>query len=747
MKKRIAAVVLSAVMVFSTVSSTTAFAVENNEALDNGSVYYSDFSNYTANKLTHADKGTKTADGIVDYAGNGVVTDEITGVGDRVQSYSWSAQAYGDWVYVGTCASAMMTTLNFMKSTLGNNFDDKTMTATLNAMFNGNFCVGEEDGGNTKGILVKFNTKTGEVKLVMSEEKTGTKCQFRNSVKYKDKFYFCGAVNSLPCVYEIDPKTDEYKLVYQSINAKDYYEAYLKGICVGIRGICEYKGKLIISLVGLNGPYICASENPSDINSFEVIADMDDMFGYTAYHLSDSIYGGSIWDMIEFNGSLYVSLCTGTKDNMPDDNTMQSFAIIRGDIDENNNWSWTPVAGDVEKDNAKYTFGIDPERTRAGAANLCVYGDYLYIGEYNDEEIALENVMFDMNCDFVNANLEQSVNLYRMDSEENIELVVGDATEMFPDGSITGIGAGFGRNENQYIWRMQVYNNKLYIGTFDTSSLLEPIGQFTNGDLIKMTVEEWNSQIDYINVLIDLLINQKVSLVAIDKNDVDSKLSSAQADEIVELVNDSETIDCNTATDLSEVKELSAELTKALNEHMDNSFVEVYTKIYDIITKISSNVSPNIALKLKDIFTKENINNMKSFLVCAGYLSKAERGFDLYTLDEDMNVETITVDGFGDPYNHGCRVFAVTNDELIVGTANPFYGTQLWSVENYIDDSIYDVNCDGIVSIDDVTYIQKVLADIIDKPEDFDLLADVNGDGKATIDDATEIQYYLTDMI
>lgn len=137
------------------------------------------------------------------------------------------------------------------------------------------------------------------------------------------------------------------------------------------------------------------------------------------------------------------------------------------------------------KDNAKYTYGIDPERTRSGAANFCIYDGYLYIGEYNDEEIALERVLFDRSCDFVNANLEQSVNLYRMDTDENIDLVVGDADKMFPDGSITDLGSGFDRNENQYIWRMQVYDDKLYVGTFDTSSLLEPIGQLTNGDLLE----------------------------------------------------------------------------------------------------------------------------------------------------------------------------------------------------------------------------------------------------------------------
>lgn len=95
-----------------------------------------------------------------------------------------------------------------------------------------------------------------------------------------------------------------------------------------------------------------------------------------------------------------------------------------------------------------------------------------------------------------------------MDADENIDLVVGDADKMFPDGSITDLGSGFDRNENQYIWRMQVYDDKLYVGTFDTSSLLEPIGQLTNGDLLKMTDEEWQSQIEYIKVLAELILNK-----------------------------------------------------------------------------------------------------------------------------------------------------------------------------------------------------------------------------------------------
>ena len=55
------------------------------------------------------------------------------------------------------------------------------------------------------------------------------------------------------------------------------------------------------------------------------------------------------------------------------------------------------------------------------------------------------------------------MNLYRMDKNENMELVVGNSTKMFPNGSLSGLKSGFGRNENQYIWRMEVYDGKLYV--------------------------------------------------------------------------------------------------------------------------------------------------------------------------------------------------------------------------------------------------------------------------------------------
>lgn len=732
MKKKIISALLSAALVVTSFSSITAMAASDTIG---GTTYQQ--KSFTANKITHPENGLKAPDGIVDYIGNSTVTDEITGVGDRAQNYAWSAIGYGDWVYIGTCPNAMTQTLNFMGTILGNKFDKEIMTATLNAMFNGAFFTAEEDGGDPKGILVKVNTKTGEVKLLMSKATTNTNVQFRNVVELNGKFYFCGSVNGLPTVYQVDPATDEYKKVYQSIDQADFYKAYQMGISVGIRGISTFENKLIISLVGLEGAYICESDNPEDPDSFKVIATMSDMFNYPAYRYQDSIYGGSIWDMAAYNGSLYVSICTGTPENKPDNNTMQSFALIKGDRDDNGKWTWTSVIGDKEKDNAKYTYGIDPERTRSGAANLCVYDGYLYIGEYNDEEIALERVLFDQSCGFMNSNLEQSVNLYRMDENEEIQLVVGDADEMFPNGGLTGLGSGFDRNENQYIWRMQVYNNKLYVGTFDTSSLLEPIGQLTNGDLLKMTDEEWQSQIEYIKVLAELILNKYKTPQLPVAAPATLSISRDDARNMAKSVNNAGKISRATAANAENVIELAQEIENTADEKASEEFIATYTEL----SKASKNMTISIGEIIGKIFTEENIAKMTSFVKCAAYMSTAERGFDIFTLDSNLNVKTVTTNGFGDPYNHGCRTFAVTDDNLIVGTANPFYGTQIWT----LSDNKYDLNEDSKVDVQDVTFAQCVVAGTEEKPADFDERADYNKDGKVDINDITAYQIYLAE--
>lgn len=546
-------------------------------------VIYDSGTGYSAEKISHPEKDVMTTDGIVDYAGNGTLEVNLeNGKGDRGQNYSWGSIGYGDYMYIGTCYGAWTSTLQFMKMNLGHNYDDAVMKEALDTYFHGHMYTGEEDGAEALGILLKLNVKTGEVKILMSKELTGQNTIFRNAVEFKDKLYFCGAVNTIPCIYQVDPETDECKQVYAGMTMEEYMEAYRKGVSVGIRGMCVYEDKLIVSCINTDGAVICESENPTAQESFRIIATDEELFHYPAYNYCDSIYGGSIFDMTQYGKSLYVSICTGKPENAMDENTMQPFGIVRGDVLEDGNWNWTSVVGDKEKDGAKYTFGIDPERTRSGAANLISFDGYLYIGEYNDEEIAVERMLFDNDFTFMNLNFEQPVNFYRMDKDENVELVIGDKDKMFPKGSLSGMGSGFGCNENQYIWKMVEYDGKLYVGTYDASSFLIPLDEYMND---KNADQDWKDKVD--------------------------------------------------------------------------GFVEKLCNDYQGVPE--------------------------SAVTCGEYLDKATFGFDLYVTEDGVHFTKITDDGFGDPYNHGCRAFGITDEGLFVGTANPFYGTQVWKLSENED--------------------------------------------------------------
>ena len=694
------------------------------ESLEDSNTFYYNKNGYTFEKLSHPEKDVKTADGVVDYLGDGavdVVTDpeaEGYNAGDRGQNYAWAAVGYGDWIYVGTCYAAIGNTLSLMKSSLGDEFDDRVLKATFDALYNGTFFLEEADGGKPKGVLVKINTKTGETKVLMSGTLNGHTPLFRNAIEYHGKLYFCGSVGGggigfLPSVWQVDPETDECKVVYAGLNSvQDYAAAYKEGISTGIRGMCVYQDQLVISNVtmdaatGKSSATLLISSDPE--KGFTQIADSESLFNYPAYRYSDSIYGGSIWDMVEYNNSLYVSICTGTLDNMPNKNTMQSFALVRGDRNADGTFTWTPVAGDQKKDGARYTFGIDPERTRSGAANLIVYKDHLYIGEYNDEQIAMERILFNktgegsdgslggVDCSFVNANLEQSVNLYRMDKDENIELLVGDATTMFPNGGISGIGSGFGHNENQYIWRMEVYDGKLYIGTFDTSSLLEPIGQFSNGDIIGMTPEQWATQLQYIKELLELLYEKNnTNPVATYEMQATPETATPETamymDDMAVEVEDSFASEAAALTDMMEIApDVLGNDTEVAVLSPENSvedritslqdFSDYYETMLDQYEQLAAeyDLGDDLKAAFEKLLNQETWDKIKSVLVCLHYMRTASRGFDMYVTSDGVNFETLTTSGFGDPYNHGLRVFAVTNQGLCMGTANPFYGTQLW---------------------------------------------------------------------
>lgn len=741
----------------------------------------------TFEKVSHADQGLSQADGAVDYTGDGTIAPytaglSTTGNGDRGQSYSYAAASSGDWVYIGTMYGGLgvQAILNRDMTSLG--LTSKQATALIQTMYAGNMYLGEPDGKSAGGMLFKFNVKTGKTKILMSKSTgidggKGVIPTFRSAFKMNGKLYFEGMVmdtnnkdltqqeiqtamayqNGFPCIYEVDPaNNDKLTKVYDSVDV-DGFRSLVKGnVFTSTRAIGSFGNTLIAGDLkptadGKGKALLVASKTPSDPNSYKVIADMASFDNLPAIHRQDVNGGGGIYQVQEFNGKLYVVVCTGDTSTLNEETgTMRSFAIYvgenKGDSTNKADWTWRPLVGDTAK-GAKYYYGLDKSRVSAGACTLQVYGDHLYIGDYNDVSSALQGFVTKSNFVTQATNLEQSVNLYRMDKNENVEMLVGDKNDTFPKGGSTGLGSGYDNHMNQYTWQTTVHEGKMYLSTMNTTTLLEPIAQFTNGDILNMNEKDWNNTVHYLRVFLRLLWGMgptdPASAIATQSNDQNAKvttqtmpstdnpealvdwariqagkdasaaqpqttdaksvssakpisLTAAQTKELVDGIKDGSIVpgslaasgSSDEASQLFDINNELDNLGSQLSDKGSADFANNYGEVTDAFFSIAD-IIPDKFKGLYEMLVKLTSKaNLKAYAKSLPYLAKSKRGFNLFEItdrsaaNEGVTVGTVTDNGFGDPFNHGLRIFCDTDDYMVVGTANPFYGTQLWRVRN-----------------------------------------------------------------
>ena len=722
----------------------------------------------------------------MDYPGDGPLAPytaglSTTGNGDRGQSYSYAAASSGDWVYIGTMYGGLgvQAILNRDMTSLG--LTSKQATALIQTMYAGNMYLGEPDGKSAGGMLFKFNVKTGKTKILMSKSTgidggKGVIPTFRSAFKMNGKLYFEGMVmdtnnkdltqqeiqtamayqNGFPCIYEVDPaNNDKLTKVYDSVDV-DGFRSLVKGnVFTSTRAIGSFGNTLIAGDLkptadGKGKALLVASKTPSDPNSYKVIADMASFDNLPAIHRQD-VNGGGIYQVQEFNGKLYVVVCTGDTSTLNEETgTMRSFAIYvgenKGDSTNKADWTWRPLVGDTAK-GAKYYYGLDKSRVSAGACTLQVYGDHLYIGDYNDVSSALQGFVTKSNFVTQATNLEQSVNLYRMDKNENVEMLVGDKNDTFPKGGSTGLGSGYDNHMNQYTWQTTVHEGKMYLSTMNTTTLLEPIAQFTNGDILNMNEKDWNNTVHYLRVFLRLLWGMgptdPASAIATQSNDQNAKvttqtmpstdnpealvdwariqagkdasaaqpqttdaksvssakpisLTAAQTKELVDGIKDGSIVpgslaasgSSDEASQLFDINNELDNLGSQLSDKGSADFANNYGEVTDAFFSIAD-IIPDKFKGLYEMLVKLTSKaNLKAYAKSLPYLAKSKRGFNLFEItdrsaaNEGVTVGTVTDNGFGDPFNHGLRIFCDTDDYMVVGTANPFYGTQLWRVRN-----------------------------------------------------------------
>ena len=724
---------------------------------------------YNIEKVSHADRGAGETDGILPF-------DVMGEESNRNQSYVWSCVEYGNYIYLGTCWNPISGIYyRNLKNNLTSLFEKRgdenpaqkagtVATNILNVVYNGNFPDGATSTTGTPCIM-RVNKYTYDAEVVYIEKESSKFVNwngYRMATEYNGKLYFACAGYPTSRLLQIDPATNETKVVLQKT-------AENSGFANGIRGLTVMDGKLFVSLATdgadpdnmfasgsqlpqaykdaisamakkdvrykdanprMEGVRLLSTTNPEDVDSWTVIANQETFDNLPACWIRDSINGGGLWDLVPFNGSLYASMVTGKTDATTGENHKQGFAVYRGDPQADGTWTWTPIIGDTSK-GAKYEFGLGKKESCAG--NLFAYGDYLYIGGYNDPMLDLAEIGNAGDFQSLYEDLKNPACLNRMDKNGNIELINDD---------------GFGAASTQYLWRFSEYNGKLVIGTFDIATLASGFTQLTDGSLLEMTPEEFSQKMTYVKGLLKSLQKSpsKVALAAEEntaddaqddaKDDVlddtqadvldnakDDVLDDAQGnvqdkvqddvlddakDDAKDDVKDEDTTDNDTTapevtTDNVELTEEEAEAINQMLDQLDEiemlsseeasylddrsapyDIVDVYLQMVDNYNKYVKPVlhrfNPDLEQKIENNIFNTAFHHFVYYLGCSNIISTQEKGCDILISSDGVNFTALTRNGFGDIYNHGGRAFIPTDNGLFLGMANPFWGTQLWKI-------------------------------------------------------------------
>ena len=538
---------------------------------------------------------------------------------------------------------------------------------------------------------------------------------YRMVCRFNDKLYFVSMGKPTATLVEVDPYTNEAQIAY-------YNNRFNRAVASGVHGLIVYDGEILMCLATDDydgnktpGGIIVASSDPSaDLSKWRVIADQDDFDNLPAVMSNDGLNGGGIWDIIEYNGHLYVTVVTDK--NIDGKINKQGFAMYRGDKDSNGNFTWKQIIGDKPGSKYGYGFGIDYSMS----CNLWVYNGYLYMGTYNDPMLDLAEVPATGNFEPLYNDLDHSIYLYRMDANENFEQVAGkNDNPYFPNGPIGNLGAGLGNNSNQYVWRMGEHNGELYIGTYDTATITYKFTQITDGQLRDMEYDDIRGRADELhkalnralgeysdNVLFQWFLNKTVfsdyTLQLIQELAgfaTDMSADKNPVPDYRQMLSDYEAfkakvygiLDNLSLTDAVKFAVENPEATAQLLAE-DVSEASISTMSWKDKLNFVNTMKERIKAMLDEIFKvydtvvyDETIHKFVYYFGCNYYSQKSDPGFDLLVSKDGVNFDVITSDGFGDAANHGLRCITSTEQGVFLGTANPYYGTQLWRMYSDAD--------------------------------------------------------------
>ena len=716
LKKSLAA--LLAIAILCSVVVMSAGAVQNQD-------------DFTVTKISNPDRTYRMGDGLVNEV-------------DRETSYAWCMADRGDYVYIGTNKNMGGLVADALVAAFETNgVDVETVWALGNVLTNGEVPRPTTEEG---GYILRCSKETGEIVKLYTAPKN---VSFRMAIEHDGCVYFgsyaSDAVSSND-ILRID-ENDNIEVVFSSTNGTSMRAACLMGDNLYFGGVDE-SYDLAPGDEGCKKLAILEKDNEDD-SVWNRVADYKD-FGkfYAANPAVQGNITSPIWDICSYKGSIYATVPNG-----------RGFAMFKGHPaaeDETANeygWYWEEVIGYFNGVNHIGMFD-DPEGSSLKdrgmlsiTATPFVFNDELYVMDFDmtiySEVYAVKGIINQLMKNEgkpseylagMYSTMQHPQSIWKLDDETG-KFVKCEGFSQVADNPCT-----------EYLWRTAVYDGELYVGTMDSATIYNYVTRLTNASFIEMTPEEWRDQIRYIKTLI-ASISAKDEEIADDADEL-AVTAEDMMEEMEEMALDADTAE-DFVCDYAGFKELISQTIESIKTKISNFKFGSLTQMMDCLAKLKE-----IHSKLAELYNSVDWEGLRMYAYISDAVKDDVWGFEIFKTADGENFEPVTIDGFGDKYNYGARTLLSTDNGLYIGTANPFYGAQLFLLKNNEEpeetpdddeEIIGDADGDGMITIIDATIIQRKLAVI--KVTLFNpFAADTDGDGDISILDVTYIQRWLVKL-
>ncbi|MBQ7703122.1 MAG: hypothetical protein IJT40_01975 [Firmicutes bacterium] len=736
--KRLLCLLISFAMVLSLMPglSMTALAEE-----EESSVNVQTYGDFTFTKISNPSTGSKEPDGINTNDTTGFGPNRLNSYAWAVTTRGDCIYIGTNRTLFGSALNAVMGTINQMNPDSPLTAERAGNVATLLSGGDVPVNLAEEDyipqiikfdvaNGSTE-VLYQPATAVGEDGVLYYLDKDGNiipnakvsseTASYRSVIQFKGNMYFGSLGSHMLQLVRVD-ENDNADVVFQTI-----------GLISSLRACCVYddgdgetvyfggqdatysewnagSGKLPIVIRYLD-PATAGTDN-EDWSG--LVADFND-FGKYASAKVYAAGGGNVWDLCSYNGKMYLILAYDG-----------GWAMFRGEKGGSNpnkfGWTWTEIVGD----NGKYPLAMNAEvaelnsqyesaysckefsPTLRGAGLLestatpYVFDGKMYIGSFDNATTiqsetvvkALVKLQYLTNTEALqNGNFGPSLaqiyapiyevlshpqHVWVMDESENISAV--DSANELLDGTT-----------NDYVWRFIEHNGKLYTGTFDSSTAYIYFLDYPMERLTSLLEERKDELPEPLQMLLDSDFSERIDELIdalIDETVEASEELEAFLREILEAISDgSDSAEGFISGEVSVedfAKDLQAlrEAREALAEQ-EESIMSVYNGASKAPSLAEGDEEEETELdQIEELidFLLDFFDGIEYWAKARDLAKNAEQGFDIFVTEDGESWDKIVGDGLVDPYNYGARTFTRLNDELYVGTANPYYGAQLWKV-------------------------------------------------------------------